>query len=317
MNGLDPAAISSLTSANQLSSNRLALDANALESLKRDAKADSPETRRQAAMAAAKQFEAVFMNMLMKSMRDATPQDNPFSSDASRSYQGMLDEQMVQSMSSSKGMGLANIIARQLLGEGGNNLPDGMRGLNNLDSSGQLQDKTPIAPSSSAIKAYQSNSSSAADPKADAFIQQHWAAAKAAEQTTGVPAQFILGQAALESGWGKKEIKAADGSTSFNLFGIKADKGWKGGIATSMTTEYVQGEKTKSRENFRAYGSYAEAFTDYANLLKNNPRYQKALNSGGSAEQFASNLQKAGYATDPNYASKLTNTINRTLRVAV
>jgi flagellar protein FlgJ len=128
-----------------------------------------------------------------------------------------------------------------------------------------------------------------------------------------VPAQFILGQAALESGWGKREIKFADGSTSHNLFGVKATGNWKGPTVEAVTTEYVGGVARKTVEKFRAYSSYAESFADYARLIGNNPRYAATLKSADAA-QFAQSLQKAGYATDPNYASKLTAVIQQTLR---
>jgi flagellar protein FlgJ len=137
--------------------------------------------------------------------------------------------------------------------------------------------------------------------------------AQAAERQTGVPASFILGQAALESGWGRGEVKNADGSSSFNLFGIKAGSGWKGATATVTTTEYSDGQPVRQRASFRSYGSYAEAFTDYARLLASQPRYAGVLRGASSPEAFAGGMQRAGYATDPAYASKLARTINHAL----
>lgn len=136
-----------------------------------------------------------------------------------------------------------------------------------------------------------------------------------ASQTTGVPARFMLGQAALESGWGKREIRAADGTPSHNLFGIKAGSNWKGPVVETVTTEYVNGVAQKSVEKFRAYASYADAFRDYANLLSSNPRYAGVMAQaaqGMNAEGFAQGLQRAGYATDPNYADKLSRIIKTT-----
>jgi flagellar protein FlgJ len=133
--------------------------------------------------------------------------------------------------------------------------------------------------------------------------------ADTASRATGVPAQFILGQAALESGWGKREIRLPDGSPSHNLFGVKAGRDWKGAVAETMTTEYINGVAQRKVEKFRAYSSYAEGFQDYATLLRNNPRYAAALENGGNAEGFAQGLQRAGYATDPAYAEKLTRII--------
>lgn len=144
---------------------------------------------------------------------------------------------------------------------------------------------------------------------------KHQTAARAAERATGIPAANILGQAALESGWGKHEIKMADGSPSHNLFGIKAGPGWKGKVAEVTTTEFENGVAKKVTAKFRAYDSYAEAFTDHARLLSQSPRYSQTVAAAGSVRDYAQGLQKAGYATDPAYADKLTNVINTALRV--
>lgn len=125
----------------------------------------------------------------------------------------------------------------------------------------------------------------------------------------------MLGQAALETGWGRREIKGRDGSNSNNLFGIKAGPDWKGRVVETATTEYINGKPQTRVEKFRAYDSYADSFKDYARLLSSNPRYEKALAAAGSTDAagFAMGLQRAGYATDPNYASKLAGIIKRTL----
>ena len=145
------------------------------------------------------------------------------------------------------------------------------------------------------------------------FQEKLGADAEAASKATGVPAKFMLGQAALESGWGKREIKNADGSASHNLFGIKAGAGWNGKVVNAVTTEYVNGVPQTRVEKFRAYDSYADGFKDYAKLLANNPRYEKVLASAGDASKFAHGLQKAGYATDPHYATKLSRIITHSL----
>lgn len=139
------------------------------------------------------------------------------------------------------------------------------------------------------------------------------AQADEASRTTGIPAKFLLGQAALESGWGKREIKTADGKPSHNLFGIKAGPSWKGKVVETMTTEYVNGVPQARREKFRAYDSYTEAFRDYGRLLSKNPRYENVIANAQDASSFARGLQRAGYATDPNYAAKLTRIINNSL----
>jgi flagellar protein FlgJ len=141
--------------------------------------------------------------------------------------------------------------------------------------------------------------------RADRFIDRLAEPARAASAATGIPARFIIGQAALESGWGNKEIKHYNGATSHNVFGIKATGDWKGPTITAITTEYVNGQPQRVPAKFRAYGSYAEAMTDYAKVLRSNPRYATVLASAHDVNGFAHGMQKAGYATDPQYAQKL------------
>jgi flagellar protein FlgJ len=133
---------------------------------------------------------------------------------------------------------------------------------------------------------------------------------------TGIPAKFMLGQAALESGWGKREIRNPDGSTSHNLFGIKAGANWSGPTVSVTTTEYVNGVARQQVEKFRAYSSYAESFKDYASLITKSPRYSAVVGNSSSVEGFATSLQPAGYATDPRYAEKLSRTINHVISIA-
>ncbi|MCL4744212.1 MAG: flagellar assembly peptidoglycan hydrolase FlgJ [Burkholderiaceae bacterium] len=147
------------------------------------------------------------------------------------------------------------------------------------------------------------------------FVRRMWPQALSAQRATGVPAEFIVGQAALESGWGRSEIRNADGSRSHNLFGIKATGGWEGAVADASTTEYVGGRANRQVERFRSYGSYAEAFNDWATLVANSPRYGQVARTGASAGQFAQGMQRAGYATDPNYGEKLERVINQTLAI--
>ena len=157
------------------------------------------------------------------------------------------------------------------------------------------------------------------------FVQQHGAAAREAEAATGIPAAFMVAQAAHETGWGRKEIRHADGTPAFNLLGIKAGAGWRGPVAEVTTTEYAGGTPRKTVEKFRAYGSYAESFADYARLMKDSPRYSgvvarvsalaAAHKPTEAAAGFAHGLQGAGYATDPAYADKLGRVINTTLRL--
>ena len=125
----------------------------------------------------------------------------------------------------------------------------------------------------------------------------------------------MVAQAAHESGWGQHEIKNADGTSSHNLFGIKAGADWKGATTQVTTTEFTDGQAQKVTAKFRAYASYQESFQDYAQLMKNSSRYSKVMTGSGTAQGFAQGLQQAGYATDPAYAAKLTRVINTTLRV--
>lgn len=278
------------------SNNSLAIDAKSIEGLKQAARQNSPE----ALKGAAKQFEALFMNMVMKSMREATPQDGLFDNQQSRMYTSMLDQQISQNLAS-RGIGLADVLIRQLSNANavGGKLPaDG------------ATPPAPLAPNPGDASV---QSPSDQPIHVQAFQQRLAAHAEEASRTTGIPAKFMLGQAALESGWGKHVMRTADGGTSYNLFGIKATGGWKGKTVDAVTTEYVNGVAQKRTEKFRAYDSYADSFRDYAKLLRNNPRYENVLANAGDARSFAQGLQRAGYATDPNYAAKLTHIINNNL----
>lgn len=284
-------------------SGKLAIDVKDVNELRQSARQNSPE----ALKAAAQQFEALFMNMVLKSMREATPQDGMFDNQQSRMYTSMLDQQMSQSMAS-RGIGLADALFRQLSGRVQNAAVPGEEGEQDL-----LPLPMPgIAPERGSISdAGKPNPSQPAHVRA--FHERLGAHAEEASRATGIPAKFMLGQAALESGWGKREIRAADGSASHNLFGIKATGGWKGKVVETATTEYIDGRPQTRVEKFRAYDSYADAFRDYANLLRNNPRYENVIANAQSVEGFAQGLQRAGYATDPMYAAKLTRIIKQTL----
>jgi flagellar protein FlgJ len=320
---------SSTTSTNTDLSGKFALDVRDMGSLKQSARAGSPA----ALKTAATQFEAMFVNMMMKSMREATPQDGLTDSAQTKMFQTMQDQQTSQSIAK-KGIGLADMLVRQLnkqtdaqaLALSGE-AADSSNGANAGSFAGvaslmdaKLQRAIAAAGGNAAATTSATTSTDATStnkgsqaPHVRSFQEKLAAHAEEASKATGIPAKFMLGQAALESGWGKREIKGRDGANSHNLFGIKASADWKGKVVEATTTEYVNGKAQTKVERFRAYDSYADSFKDYGKLLASNPRYEKVLASAGDASSFAQGLQKAGYATDPNYATKLTSIIKRSL----
>jgi len=274
----------------------LNLDTRSLATLKAQAASDPKAAVREAA----KQFETLFMNELVKSMRASTMASGMLDNAGSSMGTEMLDTQLAGQLSGLPG-GLSDVIAKQLERQMG--LAPGP-----IPVTGSANN-TP-APLSATPKATQIPQTGAAG-----FVQQHTSAAQSAEAQTGIPASFMVSQAALETGWGRKEIKHADGSPSYNLFGIKAGADWQGPTADVTTTEYVKGRAQKVVARFRAYGSYEESFADYAKLMKDSPRYQQTVAKASDASSFARGLQRAGYASDPAYADKLTRVINTTLRL--
>lgn len=283
----------------------LAADTQGLAELRRAAKENSPE----AIKTVAKQFEAVLLNMMLKSMRQATSQDSMFDNDQSRLYTSLLDQQLSQGMAT-RGIGLADVLARQLSGISGSVMPQAALTTTNIRfaTPNKTVPDTGLTTDASAGKHRQ-------PLHVQAFQNKLQAHAEAASVTTGIPAKYMLGQAALESGWGRKEIVAADGTPSHNLFGIKAGASWHGKTVEAVTTEYVGGVAQRRVEKFRAYDTYADSFRDYAKLLQNNPRYQGVLANAQDVNGFAQGLQRAGYATDPHYADKLAKIINHSFTV--
>ena len=310
---------------------RAAFDVQAAQDLRQQLRQD-PKAGLQGA---AKQFEAMFLQMVLKSMRDTVPSDGLMHSDQTRFYNGLLDQQLAQDLSgSSRGVGFARLIEEQL----GRHLLPSVETDENLENSsaiiaGQVSSAkevvdtarfrhSPILSGLPTSAAYVSStgqvSAQQSSPQtAREFTEQVWPHAVAAARTTGVAPQFVVAHAALESGWGKSQILHPDGSLSHNLFGIKAGASWKGDVVEAVTTEYVDGQAVKQVERFRAYASYTEAFQDYANMIRHNPRYTDVVGSQTGAE-FARSLQQAGYATDPMYAEKLSRIIDGpTLRQAL
>lgn len=299
--------------------NALATDVNSLNSLKNQANASNP----QAAREAAKQLESLFMHEMIKSMRQATMKSGLLDNDSSKLADSMLDQQLSVSMAGMPG-GLTNAITAQIarsMGfspeEAGVSPASALGGTernfsipSTVSFAGRtarypgLSGTSPLGGATAYLDAY------APSPKGrDNFVQAHTSAADRVARESGIPASYMLGQAGHETGWGKSEIRGDDGSNSFNLFGIKATGGWSGKVAEITTTEYVDGVPRKVKAKFRAYDSYEESFRDYARLISENPRYAQAMQSTGNATAYASALQKAGYATDPQYASKLSRAI--------
>ncbi len=278
-------------------SSRFALDVQSVGNLKAQAAQNSPEALKKVAQ----QFEALLMNMMLKSMREAVPQDGMFDSDQTRLYTSMLDQQLSQTMAS-KGIGLADALVRQLSGRLVNSAETGVSGLMQDAGLAAVETAAP-ALASGATPAKADAKSVMSGPQE--FIQTLMPHAQRASETSGIPASFMIAQAALETGWGKRDIRGADGQPSYNLFGIKAGANWNGKTVDITTTEYVNGQPVKMTDRFRAYDSWAESFADYARLLQSNSRYQPVMSQAQDAASFANGLQRAGYATDPAYAQKL------------
>lgn len=316
-----------------------AIDPNALADLKRLSRDDnSPEALR----ATAKQFEALFLQMVLKSMRDAVPSEGMFDSDQTRLFQAMQDQQTAMNMAQGRGMGLADVIFRQLGGEALEKPAAahdaGTAGASPVPPRTAILAARPHGPANTAgpavadarepsagdVSAQSGAAQVAATPGtrnvptgAREFVDRVWPHAGSASRATGIPAHFMVAQAALETGWGRGELRRADGTPSFNLFNIKAGPDWQGAVVEVPVTEYANGRAYTENARFRAYGSYAEAFRDYADLLSNSPRYAAVLGQTDAA-RFARSLQHAGYATDPMYADKLTRIIGgNTLRTAL
>ncbi|MBA2779515.1 flagellar assembly peptidoglycan hydrolase FlgJ [Billgrantia kenyensis] len=351
---------------------QFALDVQGLERLKHTARNDEAAGLR----GAAQQFEALFLQMMLKSMRDTIPSGGLLDSQQGEFYQSMLDQQWAQTMAG-RGIGLADHLVAQLetqlgISESRSSVAD--RELSELiagiprgtprvlqdaiqpeeeetgepaadrQASSPVADAEPVtmpasfldelealrggfmaavdakpsAPAQSAqpaagdsipASASRNNESAPRGEHVQRFMQRLSAPAQAASRQTGVPAELILAQAALETGWGRHEIATADGGNSYNLFGIKAGSSWQGRTTDITTHEYINGKRTRVVDTFRVYGSFEEAFTDYARLIGNNPRYA-AVTTAGSAEQAARALQEGGYATDPAYADKLIAVMN-------
>jgi len=310
-------------------------DLSGLSKLKRAAGNNDPAAIR----TVAQQFESMFTRMMLKSMREAIGPDPMFGSDQEQMYQGMADDQLSVQLSKGKGFGLADMLVRQLQkmgvkgadeaaeastgtaarrgtpATGATNGAGGAKGSGTLTGSAGAAAKAAAAYSATEhASATSSTASPTASPASDAaktnFVQDLWPQAQQAGQLLGVDPRHLIAQAALETNWGRSMPQDATGRCSNNLFGIKASPGWSGSTVTSDTREYQEGTATNISAQFKAYATPAQSFQDYVALLRDNPRYSSALNTGGDVRAFATGLQRGGYATDPDYASKIAAVAN-------
>lgn len=264
-------------------------DPQSLAGLKRAARDGQPSEATLRKVAS--QFEALFMQMMLKSMREASFGDDLFGGEQTEFYRDMYDQQLSVMLAKRQGLGLADMLVRQLGGgRGGPGGPmPGLDGvLNHARLQAMLQARTDAAP---------------AEPQA--FVAQLWPQAAAAARELGVAPEAIVSIAALETGWGRAVMRHPDGRSAHNLFGIKAGGGWDGPTVTASTREFVDGAAVERRERFRAYDSPEASVADFVEFLKGNPRYREALAAGTDTRSFFEGLAAAGYATDPAYVRKL------------
>lgn len=316
----------------KLTNQALATDIRSLDRLRQmsvsaDSNTTNEDAQHQALVEAAKQFESIFTQMWMKSMREANnalvDEDNPFNSRDTQFYQGMLDDQVAANVATSGNGSLADLIVKQLspqhqsyqknnksavmdrfaMPQANNsaNVPAGV-----LAAERFIANKPNMAsnlPKSSQMQVNQSDSD--LDSQQHQFVRQLMPAAKMVASKMGLSPVALIAQAALETGWGKHMMASANGSSSNNLFGIKSGRSWQGAKTSANSLEYENGRAVMKRASFRSYTSVVQSMQDYANLISNSDRYQKAKAVAHDPDAYFEELQAAGYATDPQYADKL------------
>ncbi len=295
-----------------------ALDSRGLAGLKRElAQASSA-----ADAEVARQFEALFLQQMLKSMRQAGFGDSLLGGSGVEQYQGLFDQQLAADVSSGRGLGLAPVIERQLAAQRGGQppMPEGplplpQHRVPSLSYAGPRP--APAARPGTATAPMPAPAAAPGDkahPDWDSpqsFVDDLRPHAERAAAELGVAPEALLAQAALETGWGRHMIRRADGSSSHNLFNIKAHRGWDGEQVGVRTLEFRDGIPRQEQAAFRAYDSLEEAFSDYVGFIQGHPRYQAALAAGADARGYARELQAAGYATDPRYAEKIADILGR------
>ncbi len=271
-------------------------DFRGLSQLQYKASTDNP----QALQEVGKHFEALFIQMMLQSMRKATP-DNPlFGGKAEEMYRDLFDKQISMSMAAKGQLGLADMMVKQLQHKAHIQDSPGKNAVQTPSASAQADSRATFSAGADNKTAYASPS---------AFVKDVWPYAQKAAKQLNIDPQVLVAQAALETGWGRGVIKHPDGRSTHNLFGIKAGAAWQKDAASVPTLEYRDGVAVKERASFRSYGSLAEGFQDYVNYLQSNPRYKDALSNAADPQKFSNALQAAGYATDPNYARKIGNVL--------
>lgn len=306
----------------QLEMSRSVHDLGSLDTLRAAAKSGDEGALEEAA----KQFEAIFVQMLLKSMRKAqealADKDSPFNSEQVKFYRDMHDQQLATDLSTRGSIGLADIIVQQM------SITDGVMpagavrndadlSILNRNAKLRAQFKEAQTLDASLIGIAHSKKTSSAElitnlptkkaafgsPKE--FVLSLYPQAQAAAKELGISAKALIAQAAVETGWGKFMIHQGDGNNAHNLFGIKADRRWNGDKTVIDTLEFQNNLPQKQQASFRSYTSFAESMNDYVDFVRSNPRYEQALEKTSAPKEYFTELQRAGYATDPQYADKI------------
>lgn len=294
---------------------------------------------REAVREVAEQFESLFVQTLLKRMRATLPEGGLFDGPGMQQYQGLFDQQLASDVARGEGMGLADRVERQILEsrgvtDEGPGLDRGIDGYRRLPArplpggsaarAGEIRGEgapptgdprapgpAPVGPEGPVGAVPPPRSSDALRASEDvpttpeAFVETLWPLAERTGRALGVPPRALVAQAVLETGWGEHVLRRGEGGSSFNVFNIKAHRGWEGETVGVPTLEYRDGVAVREHAQFRAYDSLEAAFRDYADFLRGHPRYTEALQSGDDPDRFIRALQEAGYATDPAYADKV------------
>jgi flagellar protein FlgJ len=276
-------------------------DFRGLTQLQYKAATNSPKALREVG----KQFEALFIQMMLKSMREATPGDPLLGGKDEELYRDLFDKQISMNMAAKSQLGLADMIVRQLQRNAASQIPSQDAAVQSHPLSAPATERSNANSAGPAGTVDQTAYSSPAE-----FVKAVWPYAQQAAKELNVDPRVLVAQAALETGWGSGVASHPDGRSTNNLFGIKAGSNWEGDAASVSTLEFRDGIAVKERAQFRSYPSVAEGFHDYVRFLQNNPRYREALSLTDDPRQFTDALQKSGYATDPRYADKIRNVLS-------